>query len=312
MWTLPWCCDGRWSVLRMFSTPGSVWTRIDRCAVLMGGGGGGGGLTGVTSGQVLSVLMKSSVFHRFFFNISTSLTCVYKTLVVVLQHGTTVRLQGGRAAYPYCWPAVWTREHLGFECFYASRLVSGPREAIGEPIATAQYAALALRTTAGEALVPITIVPLLSLTPIVIPLPHTPNIVGPEIVPLSLVGHPQPAWLGDLPGTCPCHPDAVLLRTRRSDHHGAVVRPLALGGCPLIAAAITPPLGHLLLDLAGDRVPVLAVHAPCLLTGIVNDVCTRRTNVFSGFVTFLLCLNRMRTWMLTRIHQLMIPGYWQR
>ena len=44
--------------------------------------------------------MKSCVFHGFFFNISTSLTRVYKTFLVVLQHGTTVRLQGGRAAYP--------------------------------------------------------------------------------------------------------------------------------------------------------------------------------------------------------------------
>ena len=53
-----------------------------------------------TSGQVLNVLMKSCVFHVFFFNIITSLTHVYQTFLVVLQHGTTVRLRGGRAAYP--------------------------------------------------------------------------------------------------------------------------------------------------------------------------------------------------------------------
>ena len=144
---------------------------------------------------------------------------------------------------------------------------------------------------------------------VAVPLPHTSNVVGPEMVPLSLVGPPRPAWLGDLPGTCPCHPDDVLLCTRCSNHPGAIVHPFAPGGCPLIAAASTPPLGHLRLDLAGDRVPVLAVHAPSLLTGIVSNVCTRRINVFSGDVTFLLCFNRMRTWMLTRIRQLMIPGY---
>ena len=111
---------------------------------------------------------------------------------------------------------------------------------------------------------------------------------------------------------CPCHPDAILFRTQRSDHPGAFIHPLATGGCPPITAAIILPLGHLHLDLAGDKFPVLAVHAPGFLTGIVNDVCTRRTNIFSGFVTFLLFLNRMKTWILTRIRQLTIPSYRQR
>ena len=61
---------------------------------------------GVTSGRVLSV---------------------YKTFLVVLQHGTTVNLRGGRAAYAWCWPGVWSSEDLGFGGFYASRLVSGRR-----------------------------------------------------------------------------------------------------------------------------------------------------------------------------------------
>ena len=181
-----------------------------------------------------------------------------------------------------------------------------------EPIATVQYVALALRTTAGEALVSIPIMLLLTLMPaiIAIPMPHTPIVIGPEISPLFLVGLPRPAWLGDLPRTCPCRPDAVLLRTQHSDHPGAIVRPLAPGRCPPIATAVTLPLGH--LHLAGDRFPVLTVLAPGLLTGILNDACTRRTNVFSGFVTFLLFLNRMKTWMLTRIRQLTIPSYRRR
>ena len=134
-----------------------------------------------------------------------------------------------------------------------------------EPIAVAQYAALALRMTVGEALVNFAIVLLLSLTSVIeaVPLPHTPNVVGPEIAPLSSV-LPGPAWLGDLPGMCPCHPDAVLRRTRRCDHPGAVVRRPTPGGCPLITADITPPPGHLHLNLSGDRVPILAVHAPGL------------------------------------------------
>ena len=81
----------------------------------------------VTSCQVLSVLMKSCVVHGFFFNLSTSLTRDYKTFIVVLQHGTTVRLRGGWPAYPYRWPGVWTSENLKFECFCTSRLVSGWR-----------------------------------------------------------------------------------------------------------------------------------------------------------------------------------------
>ena len=131
----------------------------------------------------------------------------------------------------------------------------------------------------------------------------------------SLSRRPSPASMtriGDLPGTCLCRPGAVLLRTHRSNHPGAIVRPFAPGGCPPISAAVTLPLGHLHLDLAGDRIPVFAVHAPGLLTEIINDVCTRRTNVFSGFVTFLLFLNRMKTWMLTRFRQQTIPSYQRR
>ena len=140
------------------------------------------------------------------------------------------------------------------------------------------HTALALRTTAGEALVPVAIV-LLLLTPVVTAVlrPHTPNVVVPEIIPLSPVILHRPAWLGDLPGTYPCHPGAVLPR-RCSDHPETIVCPLAPGGCPLIAAAATLHLGHLHLDLVGDNVPILAVRAPGLLTGILKDVNTRRNN----------------------------------
>ena len=69
-----------------------------------------------------------------------------------------------------------------------------------------------------------------------------------------------------------------------------MLRPLGPGGCPPISSAVTPPLGHLHLDLAGGESPVLAVHAPHLLTVIVNDVCMQRTNAFSDSVMSLLSL----------------------
>ena len=55
------------------------------------------------------------------------------------------------------------------------------------------------------------------------------NGTSPGIVPLSLVGTPRPAWLGDLLGTCLCHPEAVLHRTRLSDNPVAVTHPLGPG-----------------------------------------------------------------------------------
>ena len=110
---------------------------------------------------------------------------------------------------------------------------------------------------------------------------NTPNVVVPEIVPLSPVVLHRRAWLGDLPGTYPCCPGAVLPRWC-SDHPGTIVCPLAPGGCPLISAAATLHLGHLHLDLVGDNVPILAVCASGLLTGIVNDVNTRRNNSFQA------------------------------
>ena len=87
------------------------------------------------------------------------------------------------------------------------------------------------------------------------------------MVPLSPVVHHRPAWLGDLPGTCPCHPGAVLPCTRRIGHPGAVVRPLAPGGCPLIAAAATLHLGHPQLDLVGDNVPFSQSMLPVFWLG---------------------------------------------
>ena len=76
---------------------------------------------------VLSVLIKSCVFHGFFFNLSTSLTRDYKTFLIVLQQGTTVSLRGWWTACPTSWPGVWTRHNLRLECFCASRLIAGGR-----------------------------------------------------------------------------------------------------------------------------------------------------------------------------------------
>ena len=64
----------------------------------------GGWVVVVGGGQVLCVLMKSCYFNGFFFNLSTSLTLDSKTFLVVWQHGTPVRLRGGRPAYPKRWP----------------------------------------------------------------------------------------------------------------------------------------------------------------------------------------------------------------
>ena len=109
-----------WGPLASFFSVKKVW-------VGWGGVGWGGWVVGVTSGQVLCVLMKSFVFHGFFFNLSTSLILDSKTFLVVWQHGTPVRLRGGRPAYPKRWPGVWTSDDLKFECFCNSRLVSGQR-----------------------------------------------------------------------------------------------------------------------------------------------------------------------------------------
>ena len=151
-----------------------------------------------------------------------------------------------------------------------------------ELIVIVQYAALVLRMTAGAALVPFAFRLLLLPMPAVAAasLPSTPNVVGPETVLLSPIILHWPAGLGDLLRRRPCHPGAVLPRTRRGDHPGAVVRPLSPGGCPLIAAAATPLLGHPHLDVVAVEVPALAVHAPGLLTGIVSNICMRQTSIF--------------------------------
>ena len=61
---------------------------------------------------------------------------------------------------------------------------------------------------------------------------------------------PSPALAGPtaLEGIllCLCHLDAVHPPPRRGDYPGAVVHPLAPGGCPLIAAATPPAPGPLL------------------------------------------------------------------
>ena len=76
-----------------------------------------------------------------------------------------------------------------------------------KPWVAAQEAAHALTTTVGAALVPGAIVLCHSLWPIVVAI-LLPPAVGPEPVPPSLVGRNRPAWQGEPPGTCLCHPDA--------------------------------------------------------------------------------------------------------
>ena len=93
-----------------------------------GWGGGGGWRWGDVDHfvQVLSVLIKSCVFHRFFFVLITSWTRVYKIFFVVLQHRTTVCLWRQWPACPTSKAGVWTR-HLIQERVVTSRLVSGRR-----------------------------------------------------------------------------------------------------------------------------------------------------------------------------------------
>ena len=71
-------------------------------------------------------LDKILCFSRIFFNLSTSLTRDYNTFLV-LQHGTTVCLQGQWTTWPTSELGVSTRHDLSHECFFASRLFSGRR-----------------------------------------------------------------------------------------------------------------------------------------------------------------------------------------
>ena len=166
-----------------------------------------------------------------------------------------------------------------------------------ELTALSLHVALALRMTTGTALTHIATQLLLALKPAVIAVHLLPsfNGTGPEIVPLSLIGALRPTWLGDLLGTCLCHPDTVLHHALHSNHPRAIVLPLGPGGCPPIASVSTP-LGHLHLDLAGGESPVLTVHAPGLLSMIINNTCIQQTNAFSGSVMSLLSLTGMRIW----------------
>ena len=134
-----------------------------------------------------------------------------------------------------------------------------------------------LLTSVGAALVPSAIVPRLLLLTIIAAVPLL-QVVSPGHVPPSLVIHPRPAWPGDPLGTCRRHQDAVHLLHRRGNHPGAVVRPLAPGGCPLIAVAAPPAQGPLRLALVEDLDPVHAGHAPGPLPGIASLVPPRRNN----------------------------------
>ena len=102
-----------------------------------------------------------------------------------------------------------------------------------ELIVVVQYAALVLRMTAGAALVPVALGLLPLPTPAIaaIPLPHTPNVVAPETALLSPVVLHCPAWLGDLLGTRPCRPGAVLPRTRMTTRRQIRLRHLMTHSC---------------------------------------------------------------------------------
>ena len=90
------CPLRRPSVIRFRNLPFLAGSEALRSRSFLQGKGG----RGVTSGQVMSVLMKSCVFLRFFFKICMSLTRGYKIFLVVLQYGATVRLREGDQPTP--------------------------------------------------------------------------------------------------------------------------------------------------------------------------------------------------------------------
>ena len=130
-----------------------------------------------------------------------------------------------------------------------------------------------------HSLLPVVVAVPLPLLPVLVAVP-LPHLVGPEHVPPSLVGRHHPALLGDPPETCLCHLDAVHPPPQRGDHPGAVIHPLAPGGCPLIAAATPPAPGPLLLVLVGDPGHALTAHTHGLSPRIVFHLLMRWINAF--------------------------------
>ena len=170
-----------------------------------------------------------------------------------------------------------------------------------EPWATAHDDGQALPTSVGTALVHGAIVPCLPLLTIAtaVPLLHA---VGPGHVPPSLIGRHRQASPGDPLGKCRCQLDTVHLLHRHGDHLGAIIRPLAPGGCPLIAAATPPAPGLLLLAPVSDLDPVLAAYAPSLLPGIISPVPSLRNNNYCVSGMSPKFLNRRRNKTLTKVH----------
>ena len=150
-----------------------------------------------------------------------------------------------------------------------------------EPWAVAHDDGQALPTSVGTALVQGAIVPCLPLLTVAtaIPLLHA---VGPG------------------------HLDTVHLLHLRGDHLGAIVSPLAPGGCPLIAAATPPAPGLLLLAPVSDLDPVLAAYSPSLLPGIISPVPSLRNNNYCVSGMSPQFLNRRRNKTLTKVHPPMI------
>ena len=104
-----------------------------------------------------------------------------------------------------------------------------------------------------------------------------------------------------------CWPSSPLRQSSRS-----IVRPLAPGGCPIIAAAAPPSPSPLLPILVGDLGHYLTAHAPGLPLGILLHVLMRRINACSSYVTCPQFLSRRMTPRMIRIHQQMIPECQQR
>ena len=120
------------------------------------------------------------------------------------------------------------------------------------------------------------------------PAPHRQSRTSP-----SLSRRPSPAGMTRTPtreGLC--HLDAVHLLPRRGNYPGAVVRPLPLGGCPLIA--------------------VLAAHAPGLPPGTIYHILMWRINAYSDSATCPQFLSRRMTQKLIKIRQQMIAKCQQR
>ena len=128
-----------------------------------------------------------------------------------------------------------------------------------------------LLTSVGAVLVHSTISPRLLILTVMVAIPLL-HVVGAEHVPPPLVVPPWPACPAGTLGTCLCHPDAVHILHRRGDHPGALIRPLAPGGCSLIATAADPAPDLPRLAPVEDPGHAHVLHSPGLHPGIVVHV----------------------------------------